>query len=84
MDQKNFIALKKLFPFVIEFKEYIFIFCGALFLEAIAAFIVIISIAPLAEYVLDSNLTNPTFLTIMISNYLLFILLNFLNDPLFL
>jgi len=73
MDQKKFIALKELFPFVIEFKKYIFILCGALLLEAIAAFIVIISITPLAEYVLDSDLTNPTFLTIMISNYLLFI-----------
>ena len=73
MDQKNFFFLKKLFPFVIQFKKYIFILCGTLFLEAIAAFIVIISITPLAEYVLDSNLTSPTFLTIMISECLLFV-----------
>ena len=41
-------------------------------LEAISAFFVIISLAPIAEIFLDSNLKNPSFLTKMISEYFMF------------
>ena len=69
----NFKIFKILLPFIIQFKKYLIILSVTFLFEVIAAFIVIVSIAPLVEYTLDSSLSNPSFLTKIILEYLLII-----------
>ena len=71
MDFKYINIIKTLFPFIIQFKKYFIILLISLSLEAMSAFFVIISLAPIAEIFLDSDLKNPSFLTKIISEYLM-------------
>ena len=54
---------KNLFPLIIYFKKYLIILFVVLLLEIIASFFLIISITPLAEFVLDDNLKKPSYIT---------------------
>ena len=78
MDFKYINIIKTLFPFIIQFKKYFIILLISLSLEAMSAFFVIISLAPIAEIFLDSDLKNPSFLTKIISEYLMLLNINLL------
>ena len=68
----NLSTQQTLIRLILYSKNYLFILFIVLLLEIIASFFLIISITPLAEYIFDNNLSNPSYLTNIFLKFLNF------------